>query len=211
MKANGTILLDEIGEIPNHLQAKLLKVVDQNEYYPVGCNTPMKMDARIIAATNTDIVEAVKQKKFRQDLYYRLNTFEIHLPPLKERIDDIGPLFEYFIGRHVAQKSIALPEISATAIEVLKQYDWPGNIRELQNLVEIIMLENTLLVNVDSLPSTMFNTEKGIIIKAAEMKKSLEDVKKEYAKYVYALNGFNKSRAAKILQIDNKTIRKFLN
>ena len=208
---NGTILLDEIGEIPNHLQAKLLKVVDQKEYYPVGCNTPMKMKARIIAATNTDIVEAVKQKKFRQDLYYRLNTFEIHLPSLKERAEDIGLLFGYFIGQYAEKKNIAIPKISAAVTEILEQYDWPGNIRELQNLVEVLMLENPLFIDIDSLPDTMFNTEKGLIIKAAEKKKSLEDVKKEYAKYVYALNGFNKSQAAKILQVDIKTVRRFLN
>ncbi len=136
----GTILLDEIGEIPMHLQAKLLKVVDEKEYYPVGGTKSEKINARIIAATNTDINRAVEEHKFRRDLYFRLNTFELYLPPLRERKEDIALFFNLFIHRYVEQKKIPFPKINPLVLDVLEHYLWPGNIREVQNVVEVLMI-----------------------------------------------------------------------
>lgn len=207
----GTIFLDEIGEIPSHLQAKLLKVLDERDFYPVGGTTAIKVNARIIAATNKDLVKAVRVKKFREDLYYRLNTIEINLPPLRNRKEDIAELFNYFITHFARRYKIQLPQIAKTVYPILENHVWAGNIRELQNIVESILLLNPQEIIPSDLPPELLSAPENQLVYSASEKKDLQQIKQDYAKYVYELTDKNKSKAAQILKIDIKTFRKLLN
>jgi transcriptional regulator with GAF, ATPase, and Fis domain len=131
----GTIFLDEIGELPVDLQTKLLRVLQEGEFEPVGSSRTQKVDARVIAATNRDLKQATREGKFREDLYYRLNVFPIELPPLRERGDDIGLLAANF-ARRFAQRMGRSIDLSEDCVRRLKAYSWPGNVRELQNVIE---------------------------------------------------------------------------
>lgn len=131
----GTIFLDEIGELPLSSQARLLRVLESGEFIKVGSSKTQRTDVRIIAATNVNIQEAVKKGKFREDLYYRLNTISIQLPPLRKREDDIHLLFRKFAADFADQYNTPPVQLSKDAIEILKQYNWPGNIRQLRNFV----------------------------------------------------------------------------
>jgi len=206
----GTIFLDEIAEIPSHLQAKLLKVLDEKNYYPVGGTTPLNVEGRIIAATNKNLVQAVKAKKFREDLYFRLNTIEINIPPLREHPEDIPVLFDYFVHDFVKSNKTPMPEINPAVYDILKQYTWDGNVRELQNIVNSILYSKPASIGISHLKPEIFATPRAKRINSAIHFESMEKVKKDYAKYVYEMVEKNKSRAAQILKVDVKTIRKLL-
>ncbi|HTW49458.1 MAG TPA: sigma-54 dependent transcriptional regulator [Acidobacteriaceae bacterium] len=132
----GTIFLDEVGELPMETQISLLRVIQERELERIGSSVPVKVDVRIIAATNRDLSEAVKTGTFREDLYYRLNVFPIHVPALRERLDDIPLLVEHFVAKFAARAGRRFRAISPAAIEQLQAWPWPGNIRELQNVIE---------------------------------------------------------------------------
>jgi PAS domain S-box-containing protein len=132
----GTIFLDEIGDIPQSLQVKLLRVLQEKIYEPLGSNTPVKADVRILAATNRDLQTLVKEGSFREDLYYRLNVVKIHLPPLRERKEDIPILIDHFIKLYSAQQGKDIVGIATAALNILMRYEYPGNIRELENIIE---------------------------------------------------------------------------
>jgi DNA-binding NtrC family response regulator len=132
----GTIFLDEIGDLPLDLQVKLLRVLQEREFERIGGTRSIKVDVRVLAATNQDLEVAVSRGKFREDLYYRLRVIEIHLPPLRERKEDIPLLAEHFLGKFTRENGKHLRDISSTAMRVLCSYNWPGNIRELENAVE---------------------------------------------------------------------------
>jgi len=132
----GTLFLDEIGEIPLHLQSKLLRVLQEQEFERVGGSRTIRVDVRIVAATNRDLKAMVEENKFRADLYYRLAVFPVTLPPLRERREDISLLARYFVRKHAARMGRNIESIPAYALEALRNYGWPGNIRELQNVVE---------------------------------------------------------------------------
>jgi len=208
--ANGTILLDEIGEIPSHLQAKLLKVLDEKEYYPLGSTRPETVKARIIAATNKKIAQEVQARRFRQDLYYRLNAFEIYIPPLRERPEEIPVFYDYFLAREAQASKLPRPGTSPAVYEVLKTYTWPGNIRELQNLIKSIILEQPPQIKLSHLPAHFFNHPASQLMQIADKVLPLEQAKTEYAKYIYKLNDYNKKKTARLLQIDVKTLRRLL-
>ncbi|RME69704.1 MAG: sigma-54-dependent Fis family transcriptional regulator, partial [Verrucomicrobia bacterium] len=141
---NGTILLDEISEISPRLQAKLLRVLQEREFERVGGNKTIKVNVRVIATTNRDLTKAVERGEFRQDLYYRLNVFPIHVPPLRERIEDVVPLVEYFIERFSRKHGVRVQGLADDAVAALRAHNWPGNVRELQNTVEraVILTED---------------------------------------------------------------------
>jgi two-component system response regulator AtoC len=132
----GTLFLDEIGDMPLSLQAKLLRVLEDSVVEPLGANKRLSVDVRIISATNQNLEDAIADRRFRSDLYYRLNTFEIHLPPLRERPDDIGVLAQMFLERFARQMGKAPPRLSEDGLALLCGYAWPGNVRELRNLME---------------------------------------------------------------------------
>jgi len=133
---NGTIFLDEIGEMPTALQAKLLQVLQDGSFSRLGSRVTMKVDVRVIAATNINIKEAIARKTFREDLYYRLNGFSIHLPPLRERREEIPILAKYFMVRNAAKFDRDPLPFSATLMQALNSYSWPGNLRELENTIK---------------------------------------------------------------------------
>jgi formate hydrogenlyase transcriptional activator len=136
----GTIFLDEIGELPMETQISLLRVLQEREFERMGSNHPIKVDVRLIAATNRDLPAAVAQGIFRQDLFYRLNVFPIIIPPLRERGEDIPLLVQYFVGRFTKGTGKNIRKIDKQTLEQLKAYHWPGNIRELQNVVERVVI-----------------------------------------------------------------------
>jgi formate hydrogenlyase transcriptional activator len=152
----GTLFLDEIGEIPLELQPKLLRVLQEQEFDRLGGNRTIRVDVRIVAATNRNLAQMVEQGKFRSDLFYRLNVFPVTIPPLRERREDIPLLIRFFTQRYAKKMNRAIEEIPSSALDGLTMYDWPGNIRELQNLVErsVILSQGPMLQIAvpDSLP-----------------------------------------------------------
>jgi DNA-binding NtrC family response regulator len=149
----GTAFLDEIGELPLDLQAKLLRVLQEKEFRPVGALTPKRVDFRVIAATNRDLVQEVERGNFRRDLYYRLNVVNLRLAPLRERQDDIPPLIEHFLSRYAGEH-----RFTQEAMDALMAYPWPGNVRELENCIQrIVAITTGPLVHVADLPSPVRN------------------------------------------------------
>jgi formate hydrogenlyase transcriptional activator len=132
----GTLFLDEIGDLPLELQPKLLRVLQEQEFERVGSTHTTRVDVRVVAATNQNLVQMVRERRFRADLFYRLNVFPIDLPPLRARTEDIQPLAEHFVRKFALRMNREVCEVTKEAIEVLQQYDWPGNVRELQNVIE---------------------------------------------------------------------------
>jgi len=143
----GTLFLDEIGEIPLALQPKLLRVLQDQEFERLGGTHTLRVNFRLIAATNRDLYQSMKEKQFRSDLYYRLNVFPIHLPPLRERRDDIRLLVEHFVRRSASQMKRTITSIPKRTMDALVQWDWPGNIRELENFIErsVILSQGSVL------------------------------------------------------------------
>lgn len=151
---HGTIFLDEIGTLPLHLQVKLLRVLQEQEVERVGSNKTLKLHVRVISATNSDLEGMVKRGEFREDLYYRLNVIPLHLPPLRERQQDIIYLTAYFLDKQCRLMGRAPCSISKQALEALEQYSWPGNVRELENLIErMIVLTDAAVITLDDVPA----------------------------------------------------------
>ncbi len=204
----GTVFLDEMGEMPIELQAKLLRVLEAGEMMRLGDSKPTKVNVRIIAATNRDIAKEVESGRFRQDLYYRLSTFRIALPPLRERTADIEALATFFATFFAARAGRPVPSISSAFMELLRLYDWPGNIRELKNAIErsVILSENDML-NVEALPpeiqaAAMSANRQGKILSAFDLA-SAEKV--HIAKVLNYTHG-NKTEAARLLNIALTTL-----
>ncbi|HTU17169.1 MAG TPA: sigma 54-interacting transcriptional regulator [Gemmataceae bacterium] len=146
----GTIFLDEIGEVPLEVQVKLLRVLQEREFERVGGTQPIKVDVRVIAATNRDLLKSIREGKFREDLYYRLNVFPIALPPLRKREGDVPLLVQFLVARFAARVGVRIESIGRATMERLKRYFWPGNIRELENVIErAIILSNGLTLEID--------------------------------------------------------------
>jgi DNA-binding NtrC family response regulator len=153
----GSVFLDEIGELPLELQAKLLRVLQEKEVRPVGSNQRVKVDVRIIAATNRDLEAAYKAGTFRKDLYFRLNVVTVHVPALRERRSDIPMLVNWFCERYAPGADL---RVSNAAMKALMNYDWPGNVRELENCVErAVALGNGTLIDVGDLPASIANMD----------------------------------------------------
>jgi DNA-binding NtrC family response regulator len=206
---NGTLYLDEIAEMSPNLQAKLLKVIEEKEFYRVGGTRPMKIDVRFIAATNQNINQSIEQGTFRRDLYYRLNVMEILIPPLRERRDDIEPLSRYFFSKHLPKYRKNLKGFTKEAMRILKNYSFPGNVRELENMIErAIILETSNNITPDSLPQTisMFKIE----TLTPDSIKSLEHFNKDYVRSVVEMLGGNKAEAARHLGISRTSLWRML-
>ncbi len=153
---HGTIFLDEIGTMPLHLQSKLLRVLQEQELVRVGSNTPIKLDVRVISATNVDLEQQVRQGCFRDDLYYRLNVIPVHLPPLRDRTEDIMPLVSSFLDKYCKLMGRPLMGMGKQALEALEKHSWPGNVRELENLVErLVALTEGDNIQLEDLPAVM--------------------------------------------------------
>jgi transcriptional regulator with PAS, ATPase and Fis domain len=149
----GTLFLDEIGEMSPKLQVKLLRVLQERQFEPVGSDRAVQVDVRVVAATNRDLHVAVREGKFREDLFYRLNVLPVHLPPLREREGDIPLLVEHFLGVHGRRKAHGCAQVDSAAMAALEKYRWPGNVREVENLVErLIVLNEDGVIRVNELP-----------------------------------------------------------
>ena len=156
MADGGSILLDEIGELPLSMQVKLLRVIQDREFTRVGGTEQIKVDVRIISASNKDLEKAVSEKKFREDLYYRLNVIQIKLPLLRERKEDIHLLADHFFKKYAQELGKDIREVSPDAMKLLVNYDYPGNVRELQNIIErAVALETNNTLTVENLESYM--------------------------------------------------------
>ena len=167
----GTLFLDEVGEIPLELQPKLLRVLQEQEFERLGSSRTMKVDVRLVAATNRDLLQLVRERKFRDDLYYRLNVFPIHLPPLRDRREDIPLLVRHFAAQCSRRMRKDITSISSEAMDALTRYAWPGNVRELQNFIEravIISSGSTLEVALEELPTTPLSQQQSVTLNDAE-------------------------------------------
>jgi DNA-binding NtrC family response regulator len=205
----GTVFLDEIGEISEAMQVKLLRVLQEKEFERVGGETTIKGDFRIIAATNKDLKSMVDDNKFREDLYYRLNVVPIKISPLRERKDDIPLLIEYSIDKFSSQMGKNRFRISNEALDLMMKYDWPGNIRELQNIVErCVILASGQEITEDLLPNEIKsqNNLVGSSIVLPEEGISLEEVEKNLIMQALERTDQNQTNAAKLLGITRHTL-----
>ena len=200
---NGTLFLDEIGNASMATQLRLLRVLQEKEVTRVGSQKVEKVDVRVVAATNINLKELIDKGKFREDLYYRLTVVQIHVPPLRERIEDVSLLTEKFLFKYGVEYKDRLIKISPEALQVLERYSWPGNIRELENVIQRAVIMSDKEIEIKDLPEHIkykidFPNEDGLL--------TLKEIEKKHILKVLAATNNNKSQAAKILQIDRKTL-----
>ena len=206
MANEGTLFLDEVGELPLALQVKLLHVIQTKELTPVGDTRVITVDIRIIAATNADLMQRVKEGRFREDLYYRLNVIELRLPPLRERRDDIPVLVKHYLKTFADEAKKTITDVEYDAMKALLAYDWPGNIRELRNTLErAVVLAEGDIVALHDLPDKFRNIDlEGI--SASSLRQALDDFEREYIRRNLAENKGNKEATAERLGIDLATL-----
>jgi DNA-binding NtrC family response regulator len=208
---NGTLFLDEVGELPASLQAKILRVIEDKMVRPLGATEELPVRVRIVTATNSDLDKLIEENRFRLDLYYRLAAVTLEIPPLRERPEDIDPLINHFLRRAAAMSGTnPPPKFDPDAMDCLRRYSWPGNVRELQHAVQhgVILSRNGVITRRD-LPARITgsnDTPLTFIEQAVNRRLSAEQLEREYVRAVLASVGGNKSEAAAILQIDRKTL-----
>ncbi|WP_435412242.1 sigma-54-dependent transcriptional regulator [Psychroserpens mesophilus] len=202
----GTIFLDEIGNASLTVQSRLLRVLQEKEVVRVGSTKAEKVDVRIIAATNSDLQDMIQKQTFREDLFYRLTVVEINVAPLRDRKDDIQLLVEKFLFKYGVEYKDRFLKIAPEALAILERYDWPGNIRELENIIQRAVIMSDKIVDIAHLPEHL----KHSITFSPEALVPLKVVEKQYIEKVLRATGNNKTKAAEILQIDRKTIRQKL-
>ncbi len=223
----GTLLLDEISEIPSHLQAKLLRVLQEREFERVGGAKTMKVDVRVLATTNRDLRKAVEEGEFREDLFYRLNVFPIHVPPLRERPTDIPLLADHFLTRFARLHGRGIPGFSKAASVAIVEHRWPGNVRELQNAVEraVILTETGHPIEASALglafsPAPPPPRPANVVAMPTSPEPShpksnrvlsLHEMEKEHILHALEATGGNRAKAADALQISIRTLRNKLN
>jgi len=204
----GTLFLDEIGDLSIAVQTKLLRVLETHEFERVGGNKSIKMDTRIIAATNKNLSEEISTKRFREDLFYRINVINIHLPPLRERMDDIPLLVNHFIKSFNKKFNKSIRQFSSSSFDLILDYNWPGNIRELENAIEhCFVLCNGEVIQVECLPKRIreFN-EQASVLGYSSRQKGFKETEKELIISVLEKNNHNRPKAAKELNIDPSTL-----
>lgn len=206
----GTFFLDEIGDMPPNLQAKLLKILETGEVYPLGDTKPKVVDVRLISATNVDIESRVKEGRFREDLYWRLNVIEIKIPPLRERKDDIEVLARHFLRKFSGEHNKDIKGFDRQAFSALLEYSWPGNIRELSNVIErAVVLAEGSFISPGDLPDKLKRTDPEKET-SSTLKVYLSDFEKNLLSKIYSAHNRNKDETAKALGIDLATLyRKF--
>ncbi len=208
----GSLFLDEIGDISQAMQVKLLRVIQNRTYEPLGSNTPVKTDVRIITATNRKLDEMVKNKEFREDLYYRLNVVKIELPPLRERMEDLPILIDHFIQRFNRQRNKQISGISDDALAILKRYDFPGNIRELENIIEyaFIMCHDSVILP-RHLPEVFLDSiDRGPNAADTGKPMTLAEVEKQAILEALKRNDYKKMKTCRELGISKDTLRRKL-
>ena len=197
----GTLFFDEIGNISTNIQGKLLRAIQESEITKVGSNQTVKVDVRIISATNTDLVKGIKEDTFREDLFYRLAVIPINLPSLRVRKDDITSLVNYFLNKYNQKRGKKIKSISPKAMQALIDYDWPGNVRELQNTIErsVVLAKRNIIE-----PSDIFHFS---FVSSKNYSTTLASAEREHIIKILRECNWNKSKAAGLLKIDRKTLR----
>jgi two-component system, NtrC family, response regulator AtoC len=209
----GTLFLDEIGDVGHNLQARLLRALQEGTIRRVGTNETIAVDVRVVAASNRDLEQAVKEGRFREDLFYRLNVVTIRIPPLRDRREDIQLLAEHFAAKHGRPEGAA---ISPAARDLLAAYDWPGNVRELENVIaRALALNPSGVVTPEDLPEHVRSARPAasslaVVAGAGQERPTLAELERRYAAQVLQETGGNKTRAAEILGIDRKTLYRLL-
>ncbi|HEY6873293.1 MAG TPA: sigma-54 dependent transcriptional regulator [Geobacteraceae bacterium] len=204
----GTIFLDEIGTMPMHLQTKLLRVLQEQEVERIGSNRPIKLDVRVVSATNQNLEEEVKAGNFRDDLYYRLNVIPLILPPLRERMEDILPLVRHFLQKNCKEMKRPMMSLAKEALEALELYHWPGNVRELENVVErTVALTEGNLITLDDLPSAIRKTASTRVVeRGVDLVKTINEIERKMISEALALSDGVKARAATLLKLNRTTL-----
>ena len=207
MAGGGTLFLDEIGDASLAMQAKLLRAIQEKTIHKVGSSRPVRVDIRLICATNKDLPQLIDRGLFREDLYYRINVIDIPLPPLRERGDDLLLLVNHFRTRYGRDLGRPAPSFSDETLRRLAAYHWPGNVRELENLVQrLVLLAEGERIEPTDLPATL----RPALDLPRRLDRSLAEHEADYIRAVLASVGNNKTRAAAILGIDRKTLREKL-
>lgn len=209
LASGGTLLLDEIGEMPIGVQAKLLRVLQEREISKVGGDMPVDIDVRIVATSNRNLETQVKENKFREDLFYRLNVFHIELPPLRERMRDVPFLIDHFIKKYNDENGYSVSGLDNTALKIINSHTWPGNIRELENAIEravVLTRSGEIKSDIFSFKSTCYSKDEGLTpgMTVADAEKQLIIQTLEFCKQ-------NRTRAAEMLDISIRTLRNKLN
>lgn len=207
---NGIIFLDEIGEIPISIQAKLLRILEQHEFRPLGSNETRKINVRVIAATSRNLREGIKKGTFREDLFHRLNKVELHLPPLRERSEDIPILMRHFLDIYSKKFDKDLKGVSQHVQKLFQKYEWPGNVRELENVLErAAILAKSHFIDISDLPEYLQESApstKKLPFIGREHLSTLDELEKEYIVYLLNLADNNLKKTAKILNISRTTL-----
>jgi DNA-binding NtrC family response regulator len=206
--SGGTLFLDEIGEMPLALQVKLLRALQEHEVTPVGSTNAVKFDARILAATNKNLEEEVKEGRFREDLFYRLNVVELYVPSLRERIEDIPLLVKHFVSKSARNQNQSEKQVTREAMTALANYAWPGNVRELENAIERAFILSGEEIDLDSLPQKVQNSSKRSFKTRDDenFRPTLEEMERRYLMEVLNSVDEDKAKAANILGIDLSTL-----
>jgi Nif-specific regulatory protein len=205
MANSGTIFLDEIGELPPQIQVKLLRVLQERELERVGGTTTIKVDVRLIAATNRNLEAEVKASRFREDLYYRLNVFPLHIPPLRERKSDIILLADHFAEKYAAKNSKLIRRISTPAIDLLTSYSWPGNVRELENCIErAVILSTDTVIHSYNLPPSLQSADSTNTEPTTTLEAALSRLEKELIIEALKISDGNMAAAARRLGISER-------
>ena len=208
----GTMFLDEVGDIPLSTQVKLLRVLESGEIVRVGTNEPVKVNVRLISATNRDLKEGIGSGGFRQDLYHRLKVVSVHLPPLRSRREDITLLTDYFLRQFTASHGKAVTSISPAARKALMTHPWPGNVRELKNTIEsMVVVDYDGILDIDDLTEDLAPTPGGPLEAGASgvgqlIGRPLEEVEKYYIAETLKLTNGNREEAARLLGIGERTL-----
>jgi two-component system response regulator HydG len=208
----GTLFLDEIGDMPTSIQVKLLRVLETGEIVRVGTNDPVKVNVRLISATNRELADSIAEGKFRQDLYHRLKVVSVKLPPLRERRDDIPLLIDYFLKEFTTAHRKAVTNVSHPVRKVLMAYSWPGNVRELRNVIEsMVVMDSDGVLDVDDLTEDLqqaatIGKSDGHAGVDTLIGKSLEEIEKHYIAETLKLSSGNREEAARLLGIGERTL-----
>jgi Nif-specific regulatory protein len=207
----GTVMLDEIGEMSPSIQAKFLRVLEGHPFERVGGSQPIKVDVRVIAATNRDLEKAVAESSFRRDLYFRLRVVEIFVPPLRKRPEDIIELSNYFLDKYIVETGRKIRGFTPEAVQCMKQYRWPGNVRELKNVIEraVVLARGDFLDTDDLNLSTVATAGESAEVaspKTTFEPMSLDEIERRHIHATLRATGWNKSRTAAILGVERSTL-----
>ncbi len=214
MADGGTIFLDEIGDMSPRLQVKVLRVLQERKFEPVGSSKTMEVDVRIITATNKNLEKAVKENHFREDLYYRLHVIPVRLPPLRERMEDVALLMYYFLKKYAQENGRVVPVISSEAMFALSNYNWPGNVRELENMMErLVILKQEGTITLQDLPEKIRVGHEDDVVTNVQIPESglsfkdvVDDFENQLILKALEKTGWNKNKAAQLLQLNRTTL-----